>query len=153
MTLRQQISDDMKQAMRDRDTVRLGTVRLLLSAVRQQEIDKRSSDKEESLNDQGVIDVIRKMIKQRRDSIAQYGAAGRQDLVDAEAAEVNILEGYLPAAPGEEELKARVRAAIIATGASGMKDMGRVMSVLKSELGGSVDMAVISGLIKSALTG
>ncbi|HVC48948.1 MAG TPA: GatB/YqeY domain-containing protein [Burkholderiales bacterium] len=153
MTLRQQISDDMKQAMRDRDVTRLGTLRLLFSAVRQREIDGRVQGGGEMLDDQGVIEVIRKMIKQRQDSIAQYGAAGRQDLVDREVAEAKVLEAYLPAALSEAEVMEHVKAAILSTSASGMKDMGRVMAVVKTELGGRADMAVVSGLIKTALSG
>ncbi|MDE3020896.1 MAG: GatB/YqeY domain-containing protein [Pseudomonadota bacterium] len=153
MTLRQQISDDMKQAMRDRDVTRLGTLRLLFSAVRQREIDGRVQGGGEMLDDQGVIEVIRKMIKQRQDSIAQYGAAGRQDLVDREVAEAKVLEAYLPASLSETEVMEYVKAAILSTSASGMKDMGRVMAVVKTELGGRADMAVVSGLIKTALSG
>ncbi len=147
MTLKTQISEDMKAAMKARETARLGAIRLLLAAIKQREVDERIE-----LDDAGVIAVIDKMLKQRRDSIAQYEAARRQDLVDAEKLEVEVLCGYMPAALSAEAIGAAIAEAIAASGASGPQDMGKVMAALKPALAGRADMAQVSGLVKSALT-
>ena len=146
MSLKARITEDMKTAMKARETARLGAIRLLLAAIKQKEVDERIE-----LDDTAVLAVIDKMLKQRRDSIAQYGKAGRQDLVDAEQFEVEVLAGYLPQALSAEEIRAAVAEAIAACGAAGMKDMGKVMAVLKPRLAGRADMGQVSGLVKAAL--
>ncbi len=146
MSLKAKITEDMKSAMRARETERLGALRLLLAAMKQIEVDERIE-----LDDARVVAVIDKMLKQRRDSIAQYEAAGRQDLADAERFEVGVLQGYMPAAATDEEIDAAIQAAIAATGASGVKDMGKVMAQVKAGLAGRADMAQVSGRIKALL--
>ena len=147
MSLKAKISEDMKTAMKARETARLGAIRLLLAAIKQKEVDERIQ-----LDDAAVLAVIDKMLKQRRDSIAQYGKAGRQDLVDAEQFEVGVLSGYMPQAFTAEEIRAAVAEAIAASGAAGPQDMGKVMAVLKPTLAGRADMGQVSGLVKAALT-
>jgi uncharacterized protein YqeY len=146
MSLKAKISEDMKAAMKARETARLGAIRLLLAAIKQREVDDRTE-----LDDAGVLGVIDKMLKQRRDSIAQYEKAGRQDLVDAEKLEVEVLSGYLPQALSPAEIQAAVAEAIAASGAAGPQDMGKVMAVLKPRLAGRADMGQVSGLVKAAL--
>jgi uncharacterized protein YqeY len=126
MSLKSRINEDMKTAMKAREAARLGAIRLLLAAIKQKEVDERIQ-----LDDAAVLAVIDKMLKQRRDSIAQYGKAGRQDLVDAEQFEVGVLSGYMPQAFTAEEIRAAVAEAIAASGAAGPQDMGKVMAVLK----------------------
>lgn len=147
MPLKAKISEDMKAAMKARETARLGAIRLLLAAIKQREVDDRIE-----LDDAGVLAVIDKMLKQRRDSIAQYEKAGRQDLVDAEKLEVGVLTGYMPQALSPEEIQAAVAEAIAASGAAGAQDMGKVMAILKPKLAGRADMSQVSGLVKAALT-
>lgn len=147
MSLKAKISEDMKSAMKARETARLGAIRLLLAAIKQREVDDRIE-----LDDPGVLAVIDKMLKQRRDSIAQYEKAGRQDLVDAEKLEVSVLTGYMPQALSPEEIQAAVAEAIAASGAIGPQDMGKVMAVLKPKLAGRADMSQVSGLVKAALS-
>lgn len=147
MSLKAKISEDMKTAMKARETARLGAIRLLLAAIKQREVDDRIE-----LDDAGVLAVIDKMLKQRRDSIAQYEKAGRQDLVDAEKLEVGVLTGYMPQALSPEEIQAAVAEAIIASAAAGPQDMGKVMAVLKTKLAGRADMSQVSGLVKAALS-
>jgi uncharacterized protein YqeY len=147
MSLKAKISEDMKSAMKARETARLGAIRLLLAAIKQREVDDRIE-----LDDAGVLAVIDKMLKQRRDSIAQYEKAGRQDLVDAEKLEVGVLTGYMPQALSPEEIQAAVAEAIAASGAIGPQDMGKVMAVLKPKLAGRADMSQVSGLVKTALS-
>jgi uncharacterized protein YqeY len=147
MSLKAKISEDMKAAMKARETARLGAIRLLLAAIKQREVDDRIE-----LDDAGVLAVIDKMLKQRRDSIAQYEKAGRQDLVDAEKLEVGVLTGYMPQALSPEEIQAAVAEAIAASGAIGPQDMGKVMAVLKPKLAGRADMSQVSGLVKTALS-
>lgn len=146
MSLKARISDDMKAAMRARDAARLGAIRLLLASIKQREIDERIE-----LDDAGVVTVIDKMLKQRRDSISQYEAAGRKDLADAEKFEVDVLTGYMPQALSQSEIEAAVAQAVAASGARGMQDMGKVMATLKPKLAGRADMAQVSGLVKAAL--
>lgn len=146
MSLKARINEDMKAAMKARETARLGAIRLLLAAIKQREVDDRVE-----LDDAGVLAVIDKMLKQRRDSIAQYEKAGRQDLVDAEKLEVGVLTGYMPQALSPEEIQAAVAEAIAASGAAGPQDMGKVMAVLKPKLAGRADMSQVSGLVKTAL--
>jgi uncharacterized protein YqeY len=147
MSLKQQINDDMKAAMRAKDAARLGAIRLLLAAMKQREVDERIE-----LSDADVVAIIEKMLKQRRDSISQYEAAGRQELADAEKFEVGVLQTYMPQQLSEAEVSAAVAEAIAATGAAGPQDMGKVMGVLKSKLAGRADMGKVSGLIKAQLS-
>jgi uncharacterized protein YqeY len=148
MSLRVQIHDDMKAAMKARETQRLSAIRLLLAAVKQREVDERKD-----LSDAEVVSVVEKMIKQRRESIAQYQSANRRDLADAEAFELNLLSGYLPKQLSEPEIAEEVGAAIAQTGAKGAADMGKVMGLLKGKLAGRADMARVSALVKSRLAG
>ncbi|CAG4901219.1 GatB/YqeY domain-containing protein [Paraburkholderia gardini] len=146
MSLKDQINDDMKAAMRARETERLGTIRLLLAAIKQREVDERIT-----LDDTAITVVIDKMIKQRKDSISQFEAAGRTDLVDKEAAELTVLAAYMPQQLSDAEVAAEVQAAVAQTGAAGPQDMGKVMGVLKPKLAGRADMTAVSGLVKAAL--
>ena len=146
MSLKAKISEDMKTAMKAREAARLGAIRLLLAAIKQKEVDERIE-----LDDSAVLAVIDKMLKQRRDSIAQYGKAGRQDLVDAEQFEVEVLSGYLPQALSAEEIRAAVAEAVAASGAAGVQDMGTVMAVRKPRLAGRADLGQVSGPVKAAL--
>ncbi|NPT39830.1 GatB/YqeY domain-containing protein [Paraburkholderia sp. 1N] len=146
MSLKDQINDDMKAAMRARETERLGTIRLLLAAVKQREVDERVT-----LDDAAITAVIDKMIKQRKDSISQFEAAGRTDLADKEKAELAILSAYMPAQMSEAEIVAEVQAAVTQTGAAGPQDMGKVMGVLKPKLAGRADMTAVSAQVKAAL--
>jgi uncharacterized protein YqeY len=148
MTLKTRITDDMKAAMKARETARLAAIRLLLAAVRQKEIDERVD-----LDDPGVVAVIEKLTKQRKDSVAQYEAAGRQELADAEKFEITVLASYLPEKMGNDEVAAAVQAALAETGAAGPADMGRLMTILKPRLAGKADMAEVSKLVKAALAG
>jgi uncharacterized protein YqeY len=146
MSLKEQITEDMKAAMRAKDAEKLGTIRLLTAAMKQKEVDERIE-----LTDTHVLTIIEKMIKQRKDSITQFEAGGRQDLADAEKSELAVLAEYMPAALSEDEVNAEVAAAVASTGAAGPQDMGRVMAVLKPKLAGRADMTKVSGLVKSAL--
>jgi len=146
MSLKQQISDDMKAAMRARETARLGAIRLLLAAMKQREVDERIE-----LTDADVVSIIEKMLKQRRDSISQYEAAGRNDLADVEKFEVGVLQTYMPQQLSEDEINAAIAEAVTATGAAGPQDMGKVMGVLKAKLAGRADMGKVSALIKAQL--
>jgi uncharacterized protein YqeY len=137
----------MKAAMRARDAARLSTVRLLLAAMKQKEVDERIE-----LGDAEVLAILEKMVKQRRESIAQFEKAGRQDLVDKEKAEIDVLAAYLPQKMGDAELAAAVSAAVAESGASGIKDMGKVMAVLKPRLAGRADMGAVSALVKTRLS-
>jgi hypothetical protein len=148
MSLKARITDDMKTAMRARETARLGTVRLLLAAIKQKEIDERIE-----LDDAAVSSIVEKLIKQRKDSISQFQAAGRDDLVAAEQAELVVLQAYLPQQLSADEVEAAVVAAIAESGASSAKDMGKVMGLLKSRLAGRADMGQVSALIKARLAG
>ena len=125
MSLKEQITEDMKAAMRAKDSARLGTIRLLTAALKQKEVDERIE-----LNDSQVLAIIEKMIKQRKDSISQFEAGGRQDLADIEKAEMTVLSAYMPAALSDAEVQAEVAAAVAASGATGPQDMGKVMAVL-----------------------
>lgn len=146
MTLKYQITEDMKNAMRAKDSSRLGAVRLIIAAIKQREVDERTE-----LSDSDVISVLEKMLKQRRDSIAAYELAQRSDLADIEKYEVSILQGYLPQQLTDDEIKNILDQVVIDTGASGIKDMGKVMTVIKPLVAGKADMGKISNLIKSRL--
>ena len=148
MSLRARVTDDMKAAMKAREPERLSAIRLLLAAIKQREVDERKD-----LSDAEVVAVIEKMIKQRRDSIAQFQAAGRKDLVDNETFELNLLLGYLPKQLTDAEVAEEVSAAIAQTGAKGVPDMGKVMGALKGKLSGRADMGKVSALVKAKLSG
>jgi uncharacterized protein YqeY len=148
MSLKLRITDDMKTAMRARDAARLGTIRLLLAAIRQKEIDARNE-----LDDAAVSSIVEKLIKQRKDSISQFQAAGRDDLVTAEQAELVVLQAYLPEQLSAAEVEAAVVAAIAESGAASARDMGKVMGLLKPRLAGRADMGQVSALIKARLAG
>ena len=147
MSLKEKITDDMKAAMRAKESARLGTIRLLTSAIKQREVNERIE-----LTDEQILAVIEKMIKQRKDSITQFEAGGRQDLADIEKSELVILSAYMPAALSDAEVQAEVSAAVAAVGAAGPQDMGKVMGVLKSKLAGRADMTAVSAMVKAALT-
>jgi uncharacterized protein YqeY len=147
MSLKQQITDDMKAAMRAKDAARLSAIRLLLAAIKQREVDERIE-----LTDADVVAIIEKMNKQRRDSISQYEAAGRQELADVEKFEMGVLAAYMPQQLGEDEIVVAVTEAIASVGAAGPQDMGKVMGVLKAKLAGQADMSRVSALIKAQLT-
>ncbi|MEY8877080.1 MAG: GatB/YqeY domain-containing protein [Leptothrix sp. (in: b-proteobacteria)] len=146
MSLKDRITEDMKNAMRAKDAERLGTIRLLLAALKQKEVDERIV-----LDDAMVVAIVDKLIKQRKDSISQFGAAGRDDLVAKEQAELLVLEGYLPARLGAEEVQAAVLAIVTELGAKGPGDMGRVMAAVKQQLAGVADMGLVSAAVKRAL--
>ena len=146
MTLKSRITDDMKAAMRARESARLGTIRLLLAAIKQREVDERKE-----LADADIVAVIDKMVKQRRDSITQFEAGKREDLADVERAEMAILQAYLPQRLSDAEIDAAIVAAIARTGAAGAAGMGKVMGVLKSELAGRADLGAVSARVKARL--
>ncbi len=146
MGLKDQITEDMKSAMRAKEVARLGTIRLLLAAIKQREVDERIE-----MDDASVIATVEKMIKQRKDSISQFEKASRDDLVAIEAAEMVILQAYLPAQLSDAEVEAAVTAAVASTGATGPQDMGKVIGALKAQLAGKADMGKVSGLVKAAL--
>jgi uncharacterized protein YqeY len=147
MTLKARITEDMKAAMRARETSRLSTIRLLLAAMKQKEVDERVE-----LSDADIVGIIDKMIKQRRESISQFEAGGRAELAAAEAAEIKILQGYMPQRLTEAEIDQLVDAAIAGAGATGMAAMGKVMSLLKPQLAGRADMGEVSARVKSRLS-
>ncbi len=146
MSLRQKITDDMKAAMRAKDTARLSAIRLLLAAIKQREVDERIE-----LSDADIVTIIEKMNKQRRDSISQYEAAARQDLADVEKFEMSVLAEYMPRQLNDAELAAAVDEAVSAVGATGPQDMGKVMGYIKPRLAGVADMSRVSALIKARL--
>ena len=146
--LKDQITEDMKTAMRAKDTARLGTIRLLLAACKQKEVDERVV-----LDDAMVIAIVDKLIKQRKDSVAAYEQANRADLAAVEAAEIAVLTAYLPARMSAEEVTAAVRAIVASLGAKGPGDMGKVMSAVKIQLAGKADMGQVSAAVKAALAG
>ena len=147
MSLKEQISDDMKAAMRAKDSLRLGAIRMLIAAIRQKEIDERVE-----LGDSEVLALVDKLIKQRRDSIVQFEAAGRTDLADKEKAEVAMLAAYLPTRLSDAEIDTEVAAAIAELGVSGPQGMGKVMGALKSRLAGKADMTRVAALVKAKLS-
>lgn len=148
MALKAQVYEAIKTAMKGGDKARLSVLRLLAAAIKQREVDERID-----LDDAAVLATIEKMVKQRRDSIAQYQAGGRPELAAAEAAEISILQDYLPAQLSPDEIAAAIATAISQTGASGMRDMGKVMGALKNELAGRADMSAVSAQVKATLVG
>ncbi|UCV18496.1 GatB/YqeY domain-containing protein [Ferribacterium limneticum] len=148
MSLKARITEDMKSAMKAKETAKLSAIRLLLAALKQKEVDERIE-----LDDTAVVAIIEKLTKQRKDSVTQYEAAGRQELADAEKFEIAVLAVYLPEKMSTEETAAAVAAAVAATGAKGPADMGKLMAVLKPQLAGKADMAEVSKLVKAALAG
>ncbi|HEY4542007.1 MAG TPA: GatB/YqeY domain-containing protein [Noviherbaspirillum sp.] len=147
MSLKEKITDDMKAAMRAKDIGRLATIRLLTAAMKQKEVDERIE-----LSDTHVLAIIEKMIKQRKDSIAQFEAGGRQDLAEIEKAEMAVLSEYMPAAMSDAEVQVEVDAAVTSAGATGPQDMGKVMAILKPKLAGRADMTAVSAKVKTALS-
>jgi uncharacterized protein YqeY len=148
MGLKEQITDDMKAAMRAKEAGKLGTIRLLLAEIKRKEVDERIE-----LDDAQTLAIVEKMLKQRKDSITQFEAGGRQDLADIEKAEVVILAAFMPAGLSDEEVAAEVAAAVAASGATGPQDMGKVMAIVKPKLAGRADMTAVSALVKKALSG
>ena len=148
MTLKEHITEDMKAAMRAKDSARLGAIRLLQAAIKQKEVDERVT-----LDDAAVAAIVDKLAKQRKDSIAAFTQAGRQDLADKETAELAVLQAYLPARLSAEEVAAAVKALVAEVGASGPADMGKVMGAAKARLAGKTDMAAVSAAVKAALAG
>ncbi len=148
MTLKERITDDMKVAMRAKEVDRLGTIRMLLAAMKQKEVDERVE-----LDDTLVVAIVDKLIKQRKDSVTQFEAGGRQDLADKEKAELLVLEAYLPARLSQEEVNAAVNDIVRELGATGPGDMGKVMGVVKQRLAGKADMGWVSAAVKAALNG
>jgi uncharacterized protein YqeY len=148
LTLKEQITEDMKTAMRAKDVERLGTVRLLLAAIKQKEVDERVV-----VDDVAVVAIVDKLIKQRKDSIEAFQRAARTDLADKEAAEMKILQAYLPARMSAEEVSAAVKAIVVELGATGPGDMGKVMGAVKAQLAGKADMGQVSAAVKAALAG
>ena len=148
MSLKARVTDDMKAAMRAKDAPRLSAVRLLLAAMKQKEVDERVE-----LTDADIVAIIDKVIKQRRDSIAQYEKGGRQDLADIEKFEITVLQAYMPASLSDTEIEAEIAAALQASGAKTMADMGKVMAVLKPKLAGRADIGKVSARVKSKLAG
>ena len=148
MTLKERITEDMKAAMRASEKERLSTIRLVQAAIKQREVDERIA-----LNDAQVLAVLEKMVKQRKESIAQFEQGGRKDLADKERREIDLLQAYLPAQLSAAELDALIRDAIAATGAASIKDMGKVMGVVKSKAAGRADMAAVGASVKAALGG
>jgi uncharacterized protein YqeY len=148
MSLKDQVTEDMKTAMRARDSERLGTIRLLLAAAKQKEVDERVV-----LDDIAMVAIVDKLIKQRKDSVAAYLLAQRQDLADKESAEITVLQAYLPKRLSVEEVTAAVRAIVTELGAKGPGDMGKVMAAVKAQLAGKADMGQVSAAVKAALAG
>jgi uncharacterized protein YqeY len=148
MSLKEQITEDMKTAMRAKDSARLGTIRLLQAAMKQKEVDERIT-----LDDAAIVGILDKLIKQRKDSIEAFSKAARQDLVDQEQAEMAVLQAYLPARLSTEEIAAEVQAIVAELGASGPGDMGKVMGAVKTRLAGKADMGAVSAAVKAALAG
>ena len=148
MSLKAQFTEDMKNAMRAKDSVRLGTIRLLQAAMKQKEVDERVE-----LDDAMVIAIVDKLIKQRKDSVAAYVSAQRQDLADVESAEMKVLEVYLPLRLSADEITAAVKAIVADVGAAGPGDMGKVMGAVKAQLAGKADMGLVSAAVKAALAG
>ncbi|KPU92022.1 glutamyl-tRNA amidotransferase [Variovorax paradoxus] len=148
MSLKEQITEDMKTAMRAKDSERLGTIRLLLAALKQKEVDERVE-----LDDAMVVAIVDKLVKQRKDSVTAFTQGGRADLADKEAAEIKVLEVYLPQRMGADEIAAEVKAIVAELGAAGPGDMGKVMGAVKTRLAGKADMGLVSAAVKAALTG
>ncbi|HGK7303449.1 TPA: GatB/YqeY domain-containing protein [Stenotrophomonas maltophilia] len=147
MSMKQQLTDDMKAAMKAGEKQKLGVIRLINAAIKQKEVDERVE-----LDDTAVIAVLDKMVKQRKDSVTQFVAADREDLAEIERAEIVVIEAYLPAKMGEAEIVAAIQAAIAETGATGAADMGKLMGALKPKLAGQADMGLVSKLVKQQLS-
>ena len=147
MSLKAQITEDMKSAMRAKETERLGTIRLLQAAMKQKEVDERVE-----LDDTAVIAIVDKLIKQRKDSVDAFTKAGRQDLADKESSEIDVLKAYLPARMSEAEITQAVQAIVAELGAAGPGDMGKVMGAVKTQLAGKADMGLVSAAVKAALS-
>jgi uncharacterized protein YqeY len=147
MGLKEQITEDMKAAMRAKDAGKLGTIRLIIADIKRKEVDERIE-----VTDEQALAIVEKMIKQRKDSITQFEAGNRQDLADIEKAELEVLVAYMPAGLSDEQIAAEVAAAVTASGAAGPQDMGKVMAIIKPKMPKGTDMSAVSALIKKALT-
>jgi uncharacterized protein YqeY len=147
MGLKEQITEDMKNAMRAKEAGKLGTIRLIIAEIKRKEVDERID-----VTDEQALAIVEKMIKQRKDSISQFEAGGRQDLADIEKAELVVLNAYMPAGLSDEQIAAEVAAAVAASGAAGPQDMGKVMAILKPKMPKGTDMGAVSALIKTALS-
>jgi uncharacterized protein len=148
MSLKEQITNDMKAAMRAKEAGKLATIRLILAEIKRKEVDEQIE-----VNEQQTVAIVEKMIKQRKDSITQFEAGNRPDLADIEKAELEVLAAYMPAGLSDDEIAAEVAAALAASGAAGPQDMGKVMGIVKPKLAGRADMTVVSNLVKKALSG
>ena len=148
MSLKERITDDMKAAMRSGEKERLGVIRMITSAIKQREVDERIS-----LDDTQILSVLEKMIKQRKESLVQFQAGNRQDLVDKESAEITLLQGYLPSQLSDADIDGLINDAIAASGAGSIKDMGKVMAIIKGKAQGRADMAAVGAKIKARLSG
>ncbi|MDN4058003.1 GatB/YqeY domain-containing protein [Massilia sp. YIM B02769] len=148
MSLKEQITNDMKAAMRAKEAGKLATIRLILAEIKRKEVDEQIE-----VNEQQTVAIVEKMIKQRKDSITQFEAGNRPDLADIEKAELEVLAAYMPAGLSDDEIAAEVAAAVAASGAAGPQDMGKVMGIVKPKLAGRADMTVVSNLVKKALSG
>ena len=148
MSLKEQITNDMKAAMRAKEASKLATIRLILAEIKRKEVDEQIE-----VNEQQTVAIVEKMIKQRKDSITQFEAGNRPDLADIEKAELEVLATYMPAGLSDDEIAAEVAAAVAASGAAGPQDMGKVMGIVKPKLAGRADMTVVSNLVKKALSG
>ncbi len=151
--LREKFTADLKTAMLAKDEAAVGTIRLIIAAMKQKDIDSRTAESRAGIDDTQILAMLQSMIKQRNESIEMYKKGNRQDLADKEAAEIKIIENYLPKQMGEDEIKAAVDAAIAAAGASGIKDMGKVMGALKSRYAGKMDFSKAGGIVKEKLAG
>jgi uncharacterized protein len=147
MTLKERIQDDMKTAMRAGEKERLGTIRMIMAGIKQREVDERIQ-----LDDAQVMSVLEKMIKSRKESLVHFQSGGRQDLIDKETAEINLIQGYLPAQLSDAEIDALIAEAIKATGATSVKDMGKAMGLIKSKAQGKADMAIVGAKLKAKLS-
>ncbi|MFH1157389.1 MAG: GatB/YqeY domain-containing protein [Pseudomonadota bacterium] len=153
MSLRAKFTENMKDAMRAKDEVVLATLRLIISAVKDKDIAARTAESREGIKDEQILSLLQSMVKQRQESIKLYLQGGRPELAEREAAEIRIIEGYLPKQLSEDEMKSVVQQAIVAVGATGIKDMGRVMAELKSKYSGQMDFSKAGGLVKEKLAG
>lgn len=153
MSLREKFTEDMKQAMRDRNEVGLSTLRLIIAAIKDKDIAARTAESREGIRDEQILSLLQAMVKQRRESIRLYEQGGRPELAAREAAEITVIESYLPRELPEDEMKAVIQKVIAATGASGVRDMGKVMAELKAKYSGQMDFSKVGGLVKEKLAG
>lgn len=153
MSLREKFTEDLKKAMVAKDETRVGTIRLMISTMKDKDIAARTAENREGIKDEQILSMLQAMIKQRQESIKMYQQGNRQDLADKEAAEIKVIETYLPTQLSEEEMKAAVQKTITAIGASNIKDMGKVMAELKAKYSGQMDFSKVGGIVKEKLAG